>query len=145
MLINSLLMMITATRRSLIRQVYRIMQRPIDLVAEDFLKASTRALRDTVQYKVFAIQRMIPTNQSDVCSKVIWISMNLKMIATSLAQTTAGRESPDTYEIISLRQAVRWIIDTLVTLLDDLWVLHDAISEPFDLIKLMEKISMYRI
>jgi len=121
------------------------MQRPIDLVAEDFLKASTRALRDTVQYKVFAIQRMIPTNQSDVCSKVIWISMNLKMIATSLAQTTAGRESPDTYEIISLRQAVRWIIDTLVTLLDDLWVLHDAISEPFDLIKLMEKISMYRI
>lgn len=112
-------------RRYLMRQIYKILQRPIDFTLEDSRKFTARALRDALTAKLFSLQLVLGYRDTpgrfDVAAKLAFITLNLKSIATCLAQTVTTKDAIRADSIITLRYSVRWTIDLIIMILDDLF------------------------
>ncbi|GAM82301.1 hypothetical protein ANO11243_002800 [Dothideomycetidae sp. 11243] len=118
----------TGHRRFFMRQIYKILQRPVDFTSEDNRKFATRALRDAITTKTFSLQLHLGyrdrPGQFDQAGKLAYIALNLKSIATCLAQTVSTKETVRADSIISLRHCIRWVADLIILVLDDLYKIH---------------------
>lgn len=107
------------------RQVYRILQRPADLAADDPRKVTSKIVRDSLMTKIFSLQLFVGYHDDsqghfNIPGKVAWVTLNLKNIATCLAQTVSPKDPARADGIVSLRHVARWCIDLVVMILADL-------------------------
>ncbi|KAF2157753.1 hypothetical protein K461DRAFT_290037 [Myriangium duriaei CBS 260.36] len=113
-----------AHRRYLMRQICKILQRPMDFTAEDNRRYTSRALRDAIISKIGGLHLLLgyrdTPGQFDVTGKLSFITLNLRSIATSVAHTITPKEPIRADGIISLFPLIRWAIDLIIMILDDL-------------------------
>ncbi|KAF4556924.1 Mediator complex subunit 16-like protein [Elsinoe fawcettii] len=109
-------------RSFLIKQIYRMLQRPYDFTLEENRKMSGRILRDPALAKTLSTHLFIsygPSYTLDLPGKVIWISLNLRLIASSIAATVTPKDQPKADAVVALGPSVKWCIDLCVHILDD--------------------------
>ncbi|PNS19940.1 peptidyl-tRNA hydrolase [Sphaceloma murrayae] len=111
-------------RRYLIKQVYRILQRPVDFTLEENRKMSSRIMRDNILLRILSLHLFnsytsTPTTL-DLPGKIVWTTLNLRTIAGSIAATVTPKEPSRADAVIALSGSVKWCIDLSVLLLDDL-------------------------
>ncbi|KAG8625733.1 hypothetical protein KVT40_006134 [Elsinoe batatas] len=125
-----------AHRHFLIKQIYRMLQRPFDFTLEENRKMSGRILRDSVLAKTLSTHLFASYSQNhtlDLPGKVVWISLNLRLIASSIAATVTPKDPSKADAVIALGPSVKWCIDLCVHILDDLaeTTKHSAAPIPY--------------
>lgn len=111
-------------RRYLMKQVYRMLQRPFDFTIEESRKMSSRIMRDSLLAKVLSTQLFTsytthPTTL-DLPGKIVWVTLNLRMIDNSIASTVTPKEPSRADAVIALAGSVKWCVDLSILILDDL-------------------------
>lgn len=95
-------------RQLLVKNIYRTLQRNVDVSMEEAAKHSSRVLRDTLLARILSAQMVLSyrdtPDHKDIPCKVSWVMLNLKSICTSLAQTMPPREVPRPGESVVWQQ-----------------------------------------
>ncbi|GAB7348668.1 hypothetical protein MBLNU459_g7031t1 [Dothideomycetes sp. NU459] len=114
-----------AFRHKFISELFRTVSRNTDYSQDEASKQSGKVMKDSILFKILGLQLVLGYKdnpaQRDISAKMAWVMLNLRVVCTSVAQSmsTNTPQTPDVY--ISLRGLIRWSVDLMTQILDDLF------------------------
>ncbi|KAJ9626522.1 Mediator of RNA polymerase II transcription subunit 16 [Taxawa tesnikishii (nom. ined.)] len=119
-------------RRKFIGTVFSLLKRPIDHSMDDLSNPKARMLAwsNNALYRVLGAQFVLGykdnPSQKDIPGKFAWALLNTKSICSSIMSSVQQKDVPPQLLanwLASLRSPIRWLIDLLVSVIDDLFTL----------------------
>jgi mediator of RNA polymerase II transcription subunit 16 len=117
-------------RRRFISEIFRMINRNLDFSLDDPKLQSGRVLKDSLLYRIAGTQLIISYNtdpkRRDIPAKSAWVLLNLRSVCTNIAQTLSmtqqirGMHNMESSLFVSLKGLVRWSLDLMTLILDDM-------------------------
>ncbi|KAI5245922.1 hypothetical protein E4T42_06598 [Aureobasidium subglaciale] len=129
-------------RRRFISEIFRTINRNLDFSLDDPKVQSGRVMKDSLLYRIASAQLIISyhtdPSRRDVPAKVAWVLLNLRSVCTNIAQTLTmtqqirGMASMEPGLFVSLKGLVKWSLDLMTLIFDDMIELMRFCKGNFD-------------
>ncbi|KAI5239334.1 hypothetical protein E4T43_06859 [Aureobasidium subglaciale] len=129
-------------RRIFISEIFRTINRNLDFSLDDPKVQSGRVMKDSLLYRIASAQLIISYHtdpkRRDVPAKVAWVLLNLRSVCTNIAQTLTmtqqirGMASMEPALFVSLKGLVKWSLDLMTLIFDDMIELMRFCKGNFD-------------
>ncbi|KAI4851052.1 hypothetical protein E4T45_05240 [Aureobasidium sp. EXF-8846] len=117
-------------RRRFISEIFRMINRNLDFSLDDPKLQSGRVLKDSLLYRIAGTQLIVSYNidpiRRDIPAKSAWVLLNLRSVCTNIAQTLSmtqqirGMHNMESSLFVSLKGLVRWSLDLMTLIFDDM-------------------------
>jgi mediator of RNA polymerase II transcription subunit 16 len=107
-----------------------MINRNLDFSLDDPKLQSGRVLKDSLLYRIAGTQLIVSYNtdpkRRDVPAKSAWVLLNLRSVCTNIAQTLSmtqqirGMHNMESSLFVSLKGLVRWSLDLMTLIFDDM-------------------------
>jgi mediator of RNA polymerase II transcription subunit 16 len=129
-------------RRKFIREIFRTINRNVDFSLDDPKNQSGRVLKDSLLYRIAGAQLITSYHldplRRDVPAKVAWVLLNLRSVCTNIAQNLTmtqqirGMQSIEANLFATLKGLVKWSLDLMTLIFDDMLAIMHACKDKFD-------------
>ncbi|KAH0011805.1 hypothetical protein KCU78_g9919, partial [Aureobasidium melanogenum] len=136
-------------RRKFISEIFRTINRNLDFSLDDPKLQSGRVLKDSLLYRIASAQLVVSyqtdPKRRDIPAKAAWVLLNLRSVCTNVAQTLSmtqtirGMQNLESSLFVSLKGLVRWSLDLMTLIFDDMIEMMRFCKGDFD----QEKILAY--
>jgi mediator of RNA polymerase II transcription subunit 16 len=117
-------------RRKFISEIFRTINRNLDFSLDDPKLQSGRVLKDSLLYRIASTQLIVSYQNDpkrwDIPAKSAWVLLNLRSVCTNIAQTLSmtqqirGMHNMESSLFVSLKGLVRWSLDLMTLIFDDM-------------------------
>ncbi|KAH0294203.1 hypothetical protein M436DRAFT_81910 [Aureobasidium namibiae CBS 147.97] len=117
-------------RCKFISEIFRTISRNVDFSLDDPKLQSGKVLKDSLLFRIASAQLLVSYNTNpkrrDIPAKSAWVLLNLRSVCTNIAQTLTmtqqirGMHNMESSLFVSLKGLVRWSLDLMTLIFDDM-------------------------
>jgi len=117
-------------RCKFISEIFRTVSRNVDFSLDDPKLQSGKVLKDSLLFRIASAQLLVSYNTNpkrrDIPAKSAWVLLNLRSVCSNIAQTLTmtqqirGMHNMESSLFVSLKGLVRWSLDLMTLIFDDM-------------------------